>query len=152
MPRADRVLFPAAGFTVADYRGAAKWLLPHLRNVPVSFKRFPDTVHGESFWEKDLPGFAPSWVKTAAVPRTSGESDLRYVLVNDLSTGPWGQAFDVRCEDPQRLASIYDSMTCEPHGLGRESYCFERLCAVGRTRQDARIRTAPRATGLRSHP
>ena len=71
--RPDRVLFPETGFTkddaIAYYRKIAPVLLPHLRNVPVSFKRYPDTIRGESFWEKDAPSFTPKWVKTVAVPR-----------------------------------------------------------------------------------
>ena len=43
--------------------------LPHLRGRPVSIKRYPKGIHGESFWEKDAPAFAPDWVKTVAVPR-----------------------------------------------------------------------------------
>jgi bifunctional non-homologous end joining protein LigD len=93
LKRPDRVLFPESGFTKADavdyYRRVAKWLLPHLKNVPVSFKRFPDTVRGESFWEKDAPSFTPEWVKTFAVPRRSGESSIRYLVVNDVRTLKW---------------------------------------------------------------
>jgi len=91
--RDDRVLFPATEFGTADlaayYRKVAKHLLPHLKNVPVSFRRFPDTVDGQAFWEKDKPSFAPSWVKTLRVPRKSGESDIHYVLVNDVRTLAW---------------------------------------------------------------
>jgi bifunctional non-homologous end joining protein LigD len=91
--RPDRVLFPQSGFTKDDavdyYRAISKWLLPHLKNVPVSFKRYPDTVRGESFWEKDAPSFTPEWVRTAAVPRRSGDSDIRYILINDLRTLTW---------------------------------------------------------------
>lgn len=91
--RPDRVLFPAGGFTKYDaldyYERAAKLLLPHLKNVPVSFKRYPDTVDGESFWEKDAPAFTPKWVKTVAVPRRAGGPDIRYIVVNDLRTLAW---------------------------------------------------------------
>jgi len=90
---ADRVLFPATLFGTADlaeyYRKVARKLLPHLKNVPVSFRRFPDTVDGQAFWEKDKPSFAPSWVKTLRVPRKSGESDIHYVLANDVKTLVW---------------------------------------------------------------
>src|SRR2546421_283532 len=51
------------------YRRVARWMLPHLKDVPVSFKRYPDEVGGESFWEKDAPSFTPEWVRTFAVPR-----------------------------------------------------------------------------------
>jgi len=91
--RPDRVLFPVNGFTVDDavsyYRRVAKWMLPHLKNVPVSFKRFPETVRGDSFWEKDAPSFTPAWVKTFAVPRKSDESEIRYILIDDAKTLAW---------------------------------------------------------------
>ena len=89
----DHVLFPDAGFTkrdlVAYYERIAPVLLPHLRNVPVSFKRYPDTIRGESFWEKDAPSFTPDWVKTIAVPRRSGASDIHYIVINNVRTLRW---------------------------------------------------------------
>src|SRR5436305_6678667 len=92
--RPDRVLFPASGFTkknaVDYYRRAAKVLLPHLKNVPLSFKRYPDTIDGESFWEKDAPSFTPKWVKTVTVSRRGeAEADIRYIVVNDVKTLTW---------------------------------------------------------------
>jgi bifunctional non-homologous end joining protein LigD len=91
--RPDRVLFPKTGFTKDDaieyYQSVATWLLPHLRKVPVSFKRYPDTVRGESFWEKDAPSFTPEWVRTVAVRRRGGESDINYILINNVPTLTW---------------------------------------------------------------
>ena len=91
--RPDRVLFPDSGFTKDDaieyYRSVARFLLPHLKNRPVSFKRYPDTIRGESFWEKDAPSFTPDWVKTFAVPRRTGESAIRYIIINDVRTLTW---------------------------------------------------------------
>jgi len=50
---------------VADYYGqVARFLLPHLRNRSVTLNHFPNGVYGEMFYEKDAPGFTPSWVKT----------------------------------------------------------------------------------------
>ncbi|HEX3582138.1 MAG TPA: non-homologous end-joining DNA ligase [Thermoanaerobaculia bacterium] len=75
---------------VRYYRRVAKVLLPHLKNVPLSFKRYPDTIGGEFFWEKDAPSFTPKWVKTVAVSRRGeGEPDIRYVVVNNLKTLTW---------------------------------------------------------------
>ena len=64
MPRRDdRVMYPESGFTKRDaidyYKRVAKFILPHLRNRPLSFKRYPGTMRGESFWEKDAPSFTP---------------------------------------------------------------------------------------------
>jgi bifunctional non-homologous end joining protein LigD len=89
----DKVLYPAVGFTKTDvvsyYLSAAPFILPHLRNRPVSFKRFPDGVGRPAFWEKDAPGYAPAWVKTFPVSRTGGGRPIRYVLVNDQRTLAW---------------------------------------------------------------
>ena len=89
----DRVLFPGSGFTraaAADYyRRIARHLLPHLRNRPISFKRYPDSVNNESFWEKDAPSFTPSWVKRFPVPRRDEETTIDYLVINDVRTLTW---------------------------------------------------------------
>lgn len=90
----DKVLYPGEKFTKAKvidyYVRISKYLLPHLKNHPVTLKRFPDGVFGEFFYEKDAPAFTPEWVKTVAVPRreTPGP-DIRYILINDLPTLVW---------------------------------------------------------------
>jgi bifunctional non-homologous end joining protein LigD len=90
----DKVLYPGRKFTKADvinYYGAiSKYLLPHLRDRPVTLKRFPDGVFGESFYEKDAPAFTPKWVKTIPVPRVETPGpDIRYITINDLPTLVW---------------------------------------------------------------
>ena len=89
----DRILFPVTGFTKRDalryYEAIAPWLLPHLKRRPLSFKRYVDTVDGESFWEKDAPSFTPKWVKTVAVPRREGGAPIRYIVADDARTLSW---------------------------------------------------------------
>src|SRR5579863_10221523 len=64
---ADKVLYPATGFTkghVVDYyRAVAPVLVPHLRGRALTLRRFPDGVDGESFFEKRCPPHAPKWVR-----------------------------------------------------------------------------------------
>lgn len=82
----DKVLYPGTRFTKAKvidyYARISSYLLPHLKDHPVTLKRFPEGVFGEAFYEKDAPGFMPAWVRTAAVPRreTPG-GDIRYILI-----------------------------------------------------------------------
>ena len=89
----EKVLYSAGRFTkgdVSDYYGrVAHLLLPHLKNRPVTLKRFPNGVHGEAFYEKDAPGFTPDWVKTFPVPRREGGPDINYILINDSRTLQW---------------------------------------------------------------
>src|SRR6185295_6474417 len=74
---------------VAYYRAMSRFILPHLRNRPLSFKRYPGTIRLESFWEKDAPSFTPKWVTTVPVPRRSDESDIRYIVCNNVRTLTW---------------------------------------------------------------
>jgi bifunctional non-homologous end joining protein LigD len=90
----DKLFYPGTKFTKAKvidyYINISKYLLPHLKNHPVTLKRYPEGVFGESFYEKDAPAFTPTWVKTVPVPRreTPG-ADIRYILINDLPTLVW---------------------------------------------------------------
>jgi len=88
----DKVYFPS-GFTKGEmikyYIGIAPVMLPHLKNRPLTLVRFPEGIKGESFYEKNVPKHAPSWIKTAAVPRREHEGEIHYILANDLETLAW---------------------------------------------------------------
>ena len=72
----DKVFYPGRRFKKAQvidyYIRVAPYLLPHLRDRPVTLKRYPDGVTGEAFYEKDRPNFAPEWIRTFPVPRRAG--------------------------------------------------------------------------------
>ena len=90
----DKVLYPGGHFTKAKvidyYIRISRYLLPHLKNRPVTLKRFPDGIYGEFFYEKDAPSFTPDWVETFPVPRREQNGpDIRYILINDLPTLVW---------------------------------------------------------------
>ena len=89
----DKVLYPEAGFTkgqVIDYYlRVAPVLLPHLKDRPVTMKRYPNGVTGKFFYEKEKPRFTPAWVSTFPVPRRAGGTDISYILINDLPTLVW---------------------------------------------------------------
>lgn len=88
----QKVLYPAVGFTkgqVIDYYvRVAKSLLPHLKNRPITLKRYPDGVDGFFFYEKQCPAHRPKWVKTTTVPRSKG-GDIHYCVMNDLPALVW---------------------------------------------------------------
>lgn len=89
----DKVMYPATGFTkgqVIDYyRRVAPYILPHLKDRPITRLRFPDGVRGGHFYEKNAPSFTPKWIKTFAVARASAEAATRYILVDDAPTLLW---------------------------------------------------------------
>src|SRR6266513_1457952 len=89
----DKVLYPKVGFTkgqVIDYYiRIAPVLLPHLKDRPLTMKRYPDGVEGEFFYEKNCPSHRPKWVKTAKVWSEGNQRIMNYCLVNDLPTLVW---------------------------------------------------------------
>lgn len=82
-----------SGFTksalIDYYARIAKTVLPHVRNRPLTLKRFPDGVGGFHFYQKDAPDHTPPWVKLFGVPRRRGEPKICHVLLNDLPTLIW---------------------------------------------------------------
>jgi bifunctional non-homologous end joining protein LigD len=89
----DKVLYPKVGFTkgqVIDYYiRIAPMLLPHLKDRPLTMKRYPDGVEGEFFYEKNCPVHRPKWVKTARVWSESNNRMMNYCLAQDLPTLVW---------------------------------------------------------------
>jgi bifunctional non-homologous end joining protein LigD len=89
----EKVFFPRPRFTKGDlvryYIEASRWILPHLRDRPVTLIRFPDGVGGESFYEKNAPRFTPDWIRTFPVPRRQHEGTVDYIVINDADTLAW---------------------------------------------------------------
>jgi bifunctional non-homologous end joining protein LigD len=89
----DKVLYPKVGFTkgqVIDYYiRIAPVLLPHLKDRPLTMKRYPDGVEGEFFYEKNCPSHRPKWVQTAKVWSESNDRMMNYCLAQDLPTLVW---------------------------------------------------------------
>ena len=88
----EKDLYPSYGFTKAHileyYRRIAKFILPHLQDRALTFKRYPEGVDKDFFFEKRCPVHRPAWVKTAAV-RLKDKEEMTVCLVNDLETLMW---------------------------------------------------------------
>lgn len=89
----DKVLYPSTGFTKGEligyYAAIAPVLLVHLRDRPLTLKRYPDGVDGEHFYEKQCPAHRPEWVQTTAVWSARTEREIEYCLCQDLATLVW---------------------------------------------------------------
>ena len=81
------------GFTkgqVIDYYARlADALVPHLRNRPLTLKRYPNGVEDKSFYEKRCPSHRPPWVETAPIWSGRNEGEIDYCLCNDRATLIW---------------------------------------------------------------
>ncbi len=88
----DKIFFPANQFSkgqVIDYYiRISRFLLPHLKNRPLTLKRFPEGIQGDFFYEKKAPSHTPKWVSTARIARKDG-SKIDFILINDLPSLVW---------------------------------------------------------------
>jgi bifunctional non-homologous end joining protein LigD len=111
----EKVLYPSTGFTkgeVVDYYvRVAEPLLAHIRDRPLTRKRWPDGVGSEPFFEKNAPRGTPDWVRTALVEHGEGVS---YVVVDDLATLVW-------VANLAALELHVPQWTVGPHGDARDS-------------------------------
>jgi bifunctional non-homologous end joining protein LigD len=89
----DKIFYPSVNFTkgqVIDYYiRISPVLLPHLKDRPLTLKRYPDGVTGGFFYEKRCPPYRPDWVKTAPVWSDRHETEIHFCLVNDLPSLVW---------------------------------------------------------------
>ncbi|MGH3344522.1 MAG: non-homologous end-joining DNA ligase [Carbonactinosporaceae bacterium] len=91
-----KVLYPQSGFTKADvldyYAKIAPVLLPHVVGRPVSFRRYPNGVDQEGFFEKNAPSHTPAWVRTVELPSPGSSMHrerIRYVVIDEVATLVW---------------------------------------------------------------
>jgi bifunctional non-homologous end joining protein LigD len=89
----DKVFYPRTGFTkgqVIDYYiRVSSVLLPHLKDRPLTLKRYPDGVEGGFFYEKRCPSHRPEWVETAPIWSQRHQTEVNYCMANDLPTVVW---------------------------------------------------------------
>jgi hypothetical protein len=89
----ERVLFPAAGLTKLDvieyYLGVGPFLLPYLRDRPLTLHRFPGGVGTAGFYEKDAPAGTPAFVETFTHWAEAPGRDVDFVLGNNPDTLAW---------------------------------------------------------------
>lgn len=79
----DKLLFPSTettkGEVLSYYAQVADVLLPHLADRPLTRVRWPHGTGDQSFFEKNLPSGAPSWLPRVKI------DDVTYPMVEDLA-------------------------------------------------------------------
>ena len=86
----DKIFWPEEGYTKGDllayYQAIAPWLLPYLRDRPLTLTRFPDGIHGKSFFQKDAPEWVPAWVRTVRLWSDTSEREIDYFVCDDAAS------------------------------------------------------------------
>lgn len=93
-----KVLYPVDGFTKAEvldyYQRISAVLLPHVVGRPMTLKRYPDGVDGQSFFAKHAAAGRPGWVRTERITSSGSRSrspgePVEYVVIDNLPTLMW---------------------------------------------------------------
>jgi bifunctional non-homologous end joining protein LigD len=88
-----KVLWPDDGITREDllayYRDIAPVMLPHLADRPVTLRTYPEGVDGPSFYQRDLPEHAPSWLRTVDYTGKSTTRTIQVPLVDNAAGLVW---------------------------------------------------------------
>ncbi len=71
------------GELLGYYYAMAPYILPYLKDHPVSLKRFPNGIARPSFFQKNLQS-PPSWIKTVEVEHH--EKKVNYLLIQDTQS------------------------------------------------------------------
>lgn len=85
----DKVLFPEDGVVKAEvieyYLKIAPTILNHIKGRALTMIRFPDGIHGESFYQKNRPGWAPDWIEF----ETLGSVEKDYIIATEPALLVW---------------------------------------------------------------
>lgn len=85
----DKVLFPEDHVVKAEiieyYLKIAPTLLHHIKGRALTLIRFPDGIHGEMFYQKNRPEWAPEWIEFV----TLGKEVKDYIIATEPATLVW---------------------------------------------------------------
>ena len=158
----NKIFFPGEGYTKRDllnfYHAVAPLLLPHLKDRPLSLKRYPNGINESFFFQKDSPASYPNWLRFENIDsehrdaRKKEPGPIRYVLAENaaallflvqqgcIDQNPW-QSRVGSLENPDFILIDLDPQGCE------YSMVVEAALLVRRTLDKLELEGYPKTTG-----
>ena len=85
----EKILFPEDDILKAEviqyYLSVAPTILQHIKGRALTLIRFPDGIHGESFYQKNRPDWAPDWLEFV----TLGKEKKDYIIATEPASLVW---------------------------------------------------------------
>jgi bifunctional non-homologous end joining protein LigD len=146
----DKVFYPDEGYVKRDllnyYDAVAPLLLPHLKDRPLSLKRYPNGIKADFFFQKEVAPSFPKWL------RTDIADDIRHVIGEDRATLLF--LVNLGCIDHNpwmsRIGSLeypdYMLIDLDPQDCGFEKI-VEAALLVRRKLDLAELESYPKTTG-----
>ena len=86
----DKIFWPKEKITKGDvinyYNEMAAYVLPYVIDRPQSMRRTPDGITKEGFFQKNVAGMVPDWIKTRRIKSKSTGETIEYLLCQDKDT------------------------------------------------------------------
>src|SRR5438477_11193721 len=86
----NKVFYPQEGYTKRDvinyYDAVADLILPHLKDRPLSLKRYPNGINADFFFQKQAAGSFPSWLRTEPIFSQHNQAPINFVVADDRAS------------------------------------------------------------------
>jgi bifunctional non-homologous end joining protein LigD len=87
----NKVFWKEEGITKGElinyYQHMADWIVPYLKDKPISMRRQPNGIEDGGFFQKDVDvEHLPAWVKTEPLHSESNDKDINYIIGKDAAT------------------------------------------------------------------
>jgi bifunctional non-homologous end joining protein LigD len=85
-----KIYYPDEGYTKGDvlgyYSDVAGLILPHLKDRPLSLKRYPNGIRGEYFFQKRAGEHFAPWLRTESIHSEHNQAPISYVFAQDRAS------------------------------------------------------------------
>lgn len=85
-----KIFWPKEKITKGDvidyYDAVSDYILPYLKDRPQSLRRTPNGIKDQGFFQKNVEGMVPDWVKTRKIHSESNDESITYMLCQDKDT------------------------------------------------------------------
>lgn len=83
----SKVFWPDMQVTKRDmlnyYYQVAPIMLPYMKDRPQTLNRFPNGIHGKSFYQKDVTGKVPAWIQTHQYYSEADQRQKNFLVCSD---------------------------------------------------------------------
>lgn len=85
---ADKIIFPKHNITKGEmvnyYHKIAPFMLPYIKNRPLTLRRFPNGIDEPGFYQKSISSYFPAFIKTVEVETEEGSNTQ--IICNDIQS------------------------------------------------------------------
>jgi bifunctional non-homologous end joining protein LigD len=83
----SKIFWPKEKYTKRDllnyYYQVAPYMLPYMKDRPQSLNRHPNGIEGKSFYQKDVTGKVPEWMRTFPYRSEGDDRDKNFLVCSD---------------------------------------------------------------------